>query len=426
MGQQRERPGLTGHLAHGELDQPRLEAQSGEVGGLHDRPLEFVAGHCPEKELVGGDRAGELRMSAEASVHVGTHPEHDRAADRQQRVDEREPQIGVVAEGEQLLELVDNDQLGGVVLDVKVGSRPGREQACRADSGDLARQRGGDDAGPQDGRLSAPGGADDRQEPSGSHSPDELGYHLFAAEEQVAVLGLEGDQPPVRALGRGHRCRHPGALECVNTLGRRHPLKTMRAEIHQRAAGRQMPGDQVGGHRGEQDLPAVCLAAQPGGQVDHGTDVAGSATVGLAGVEAEPRADAQVAGPSLRSERMRGRERAGHRCRGRVENRDGRISLTHRSNEPAPVDGHAVRDQLVMAHERLRHRRGPSLPHGGGVLDVRHAERDDAGRQRGSPARTQAFDQLSGRRRTPARIGGHPHTDGRLELVGLRRVHALP
>ena len=78
--EQRQRPGLAGHLAHGQLDQPRLEPQPRQPRRLGHRPLELVLAHRPERELVGSDRAGELGMRQELAVHVGPHPDRHRPA----------------------------------------------------------------------------------------------------------------------------------------------------------------------------------------------------------------------------------------------------------------------------------------------------------------------------------------------------------
>ena len=112
--EERQRAGLAGHVAHGELDQPRLEPQPRQSCGLDHGTLELHVAHSPEQYLVGGDRAGEFGVIGEPAVHVGSHADRHRPADGQQRVDERLPATGVLAQREQLLELVDDHQHGGV------------------------------------------------------------------------------------------------------------------------------------------------------------------------------------------------------------------------------------------------------------------------------------------------------------------------
>jgi hypothetical protein len=52
---------------------------------------ELVGGHGREQQLVGGDRARQLGMTAEPAVEVGAHADRDGAAQPQQRVDEPLP-----------------------------------------------------------------------------------------------------------------------------------------------------------------------------------------------------------------------------------------------------------------------------------------------------------------------------------------------
>ena len=87
--------------------------------GSLDRSLELVVGHRSEQNLVAGDRAGQLCMAGQPAVHVGAHADRHRAGERQQRVDERLPASGVVAQGEQLLELVDDHKLRDVTASVQ-------------------------------------------------------------------------------------------------------------------------------------------------------------------------------------------------------------------------------------------------------------------------------------------------------------------
>ena len=83
VGQERQRPGLTGHIAQRELDEPWLEPQPGQPRRLGHGSLELGVAHRCEKDLVGGDRAGELGMGCELAVHVGSHADRDRPLDRQ-------------------------------------------------------------------------------------------------------------------------------------------------------------------------------------------------------------------------------------------------------------------------------------------------------------------------------------------------------
>ena len=127
--EQRQRARLGGDVAHDQLDQAGLELQPGEPGRLGDRALELAA--CPS-----GPSSTWLSATASASslcalsraVEVGAHSDRDRAAQPQQRVDERPPAIGVVGQGEELLELVDDDESVRLVAGVERGRGPGRQQ----------------------------------------------------------------------------------------------------------------------------------------------------------------------------------------------------------------------------------------------------------------------------------------------------------
>ena len=61
----------------------------------------------------------------------------------------------------------------------------------------------------------------------------------------------------------------------------------MRAEVDQLAAGREVLGHERGRRRGDEDLAAVRLSAQPRRQVDGRPEVVGSAAFGLARVQPE-------------------------------------------------------------------------------------------------------------------------------------------
>ena len=121
----------------------------------------------------------------------------------------------------------------------------------------------------------------------GRQPADQLGDDALAAEEELAVLGLEGEQATVGALGPGQRRRHARALERVDALRHRHARQAVRAEIDQRAPRRQMAGDEVRRDRGEEDLAAVGLRAQARREVDRRAEIVGAAALGLAGVQAE-------------------------------------------------------------------------------------------------------------------------------------------
>ena len=54
----------------------------------------------------------------------------------------------------------------------------------------------------------------------------------------------------------------PGPAERADPLGRAEPLEAVGSEVDQLAPLGQVPGDELRGHRGQEDLAAVGLAAQ--------------------------------------------------------------------------------------------------------------------------------------------------------------------
>ena len=205
MREQWQRPGLAGHLAHRQLDQPRLEPQPRQPGRLGHRPLELVLAHRPEQELVGGDRAGELGMRHELAVHVGPHPDRHRTPHRQQRIDEGLPAVRVLAQGEQLLELIDHHQLSRIVLDIDPRSSAGVTSTARSTTATSPARTAAMRPARSDRRLAAAGRAHHRHQPTGRQPLDQLADHRLPTEEIGAVLRLEREQAAIRALGRGKR-----------------------------------------------------------------------------------------------------------------------------------------------------------------------------------------------------------------------------
>ena len=218
----------------------------------------------------------------------------------------------------------------------------------------------------------------------------------------------------------------PGPLTAWIRSGAREPLQAVRPEVNQVAPRGEALPDEVRGHRREEDLAAVGLAAQPGREVERRAEVGGPAALGLAGVQPEAHHDLEPARPALGRQRMRGGQGGLERLRRRVEHRDRGVALAHPLDNHPATRLHLVGDDLVVADEGLRHRAGIGLPHRGGALDVRHAERHDAAGQGRAPAGPQPLDQLPGRLRPPCGLRCEAEPDGALELLCLRGVDALP
>ncbi len=217
VGQQRQSAGFVGDL----LDQPggqsAFHGQPGGRGRLYDGVAQFRRAHRCGQEVGVAQRVGQVTVFGTAAVEVAAHrQQHAQAAlglpGCQQQIDEVSALGRVVAEGEDLLELVDDHE--GVRLGVAVAGYRGCEEGRVAAGGMFARgedpDRGrararllsvpedGYQAGPQQGGLAAAGGAEDRGEPPTAQEVDQVGGELFPAEEQAAVPGLEPCQASVR------------------------------------------------------------------------------------------------------------------------------------------------------------------------------------------------------------------------------------
>jgi hypothetical protein len=149
VGEQRERSGFAGDMADGQLGQPWLQPESGQPRRLGHRALQLRLSHGAEENLVCSDRARERGVGSEPAVHVGPDADRYRRAGGEQRIDERQPVVGAVAEREQLFELIDHNQFGRPAVDVERGNAAGRQQGRAFDPGNLAGAHGRDHPGPE-------------------------------------------------------------------------------------------------------------------------------------------------------------------------------------------------------------------------------------------------------------------------------------
>ena len=282
---------------------------------------------------------------------------------------------------------------------------PGVQRRAAADPGDLARPHRGDEPGPQDRRLAAARGADHGQQPS--RAPAARSAPRRRPRGRRSSRGPRPRRPAGRGTGTPSLeagALTPGPLTAWIRSGAATPSKTMRPEVDQLAAVGQVPADELGRHRGEEDLAAVCLLAEPGGEVDRRSEVVGPPTFRLAGVEAEAGGDRRGRRPVLGRQRTRGRERAAASAAGAESNTDiveSPSPIDLRNRPPCASTQSAISSSCRTSASAIA--AGSRLPHRDRALDVRHAERDDAGRQRLGPARPEAFDQLAGRGRPALR-----------------------
>ena len=211
MRQQRQRPGLTGHVAEHQVDEARLEGQARDPGGLLDRlprsPSSSIGVSSAVDVSSAAANAGTEPLKPKKSARMTSTTRADpdgRRGGGEQRGAERRPLVRVVAQREALLELVDDedqpldrrggDEAGegcGVGLEPRQegsGRRPERPGARRRELGERMRPGGQDDRRPplavQEGagveggqdarsyerRLAAPGGAHHREEALGGRA----------------------------------------------------------------------------------------------------------------------------------------------------------------------------------------------------------------------------------------------------------------
>ena len=237
-----------------QVDQAGREFPPACVGGRLDRPPELLGGHRPDVLLVFGDCATKPVVRRQSIVEIGPQREehrHEPVVTRgvQQVVKEGGPFGFVARKGEELLELVDDEQhssarstrvetsaspqverptVGRQVVDehggfpwrgahaargllAGEGERERLERMRRRREG-LDRQvrvflcaDGGHDPGADERALAAPRRADDCNERTGADSRDELGRQLLATEKEPSVGLVEVLQALERRIARGRR-----------------------------------------------------------------------------------------------------------------------------------------------------------------------------------------------------------------------------
>ena len=305
MRQQRQRPRLIGQVTQDDLGEAGLEAEARDPGRPVDGRGHLRPGHRAQQGGAGLEQVRELGVGGAVTEEVGADGEHHGrdAAGHRRRVDERVDELPalvlVAAQREQLLELVDHDHdprlrgqrcgrlAGGQIerpgLAAQVveqrAHRCGRAQRqvrselrqrvrtrahqhrgpCRAVRQRVVAQRG-HDAGAHQRRLPGAGRTDHGEQPRRRQAIDERGHHRVAAEEQPAVLRLEGDKALVGRLGLGTRFGLD-LRQLADDLDRgdrlRQSLQRDRSGIGERepAAGpdelaHEVGGDDLAGHRG--------------------------------------------------------------------------------------------------------------------------------------------------------------------------------
>ncbi|WST43820.1 hypothetical protein OG592_06075 [Streptomyces avidinii] len=253
MGDQRQRPRLTGRVRDHRGQQRAGHRAPGEHGRPRDDLAQLLTAHRTDRDLRVAHRLDQVGVLDAVAVEIGAHTEHDpgpagrRRAGRDQQGDERVALVPVPAEGEDLLELVDHDQRVDVrravdrgLPDPQVQRRRIAPQLGQQRAGWFSRQggqadrallhgvgtrreehhrpprrpRAGDEPRPQQRGLPRSGGPEDRQEPALTHLCQHLARQPLAPEEAVGVLRLERRQPRVRRpLQAGFRALDAGCAD---------------------------------------------------------------------------------------------------------------------------------------------------------------------------------------------------------------------
>ena len=281
---------------------------------------------------------------------------------------------------------------------------------------DLAGQHGGDDAGAQYRRLAAARGADDGQQAAGREPPEDVFARPPRGRRRSA--GRRARTPAGRGTGTRRRaaaCSGPGPRGRGSAPGAPSPRSRCGPRSTSSQPSGQVSRRRARGRRREEDLAAVGLTAHARGEVDGRAEV-----VGVRG--ARPRRCADPKRAAMRSPAGHGSSAAAHGSQRRAaSSAAGAESNTETVESPSPIDlrkrppraSTCVGDQLVVAHERLGHRRGIVLPQRGRAFDVGEqnvttpvgsaAPQPRAGARRARPA------SPGGERdRSPARGGSRP------------------
>jgi hypothetical protein len=231
--QQRQPAGLSGHVGHQRPDQRALGLEPGAGGRLLDRPRQLAAIHRPGQHVARAHQRGQLRVGGEPAVEIrAQHHHHQRpplriARRSRQPAGERRALTLLLAQREQLLQLVDRDHdpltglqpperaarrlvaQGAAQLGVRVGARPEQHLPPPLAARQRARAQRGQHPGAQQRGLAHPRGADDPGQRRLHQPRQQVGDQALAAAEKLRIGAVEKRQP----LERAHPHR-PAASHC--------------------------------------------------------------------------------------------------------------------------------------------------------------------------------------------------------------------
>ncbi len=213
--QHRQRARLVEDLVHDPRGQLPLDQQPDRLGRSDDRLTQLVRAHGPDQQAGATQGLGQAAVFGAAGVEVGAYgDEHPQpalpVAGGEQHADEPVALRRVPAQGEDLLELVDDHPalrfplLDGQQMPVRLGGPGPRGEHPQYGRAAVLRDllpQAGYQPGAQQRRLAAPRRPEDHREPVRAHQLVQLLHQPVPAEEQRAVVRLEASEAPVR------RCR---------------------------------------------------------------------------------------------------------------------------------------------------------------------------------------------------------------------------
>ena len=132
----------------------------------------------------------------------------------------------------------------------------------------------------------------------------------------------------------------------------------------------QRVDDEFGRRTRAQDLAARGQRPQSGGAVDRPSEVVAVAKLDLAGVQRHPDTHGLAQRPRLAGDRFLQLDGGGGRRRRPLEDRERRIALAARLDQPSAAGCDDLFDELVVSGQRHRHGVGVCLPGRCRPLDV--------------------------------------------------------
>jgi hypothetical protein len=217
--EQRQSPGLTDHVGHEGVGQPALDLEPRARGRLLDRPRQLVAMHRPNQGVATAQQLREARIGSEAAVEIGAQ-RHDYlraplgiARCRRQLLDERRALVLLLAQGEQLLQLVDRDDEpptgrklsehvteplaveGAPKLGTRMGARPEQHLAPFVAARQATGAQGGQHTGAQQRGFPDPRRTEDPHQRRFDQPRQQVRNKALATAEVVRVGAIEEGKP---------------------------------------------------------------------------------------------------------------------------------------------------------------------------------------------------------------------------------------